>query len=69
MLYTDFRDDFAAPLRTQVAGFASPLTRTLLAGNGLTTPISKARHGTTLRVRLLRQNSVSVNQIPGANGR
>jgi 3-deoxy-D-arabino-heptulosonate 7-phosphate (DAHP) synthase class II len=48
----------------QVAGFASPLTRMLLAGNGLTTPVLEAALGTTLRVRVLRQDRVPVEQIP-----
>jgi hypothetical protein len=47
MLNTDFCADSAAPLLTQAAELTSPLTRTLLASNGLTTPILKAAYGTT----------------------
>jgi 3-deoxy-D-arabino-heptulosonate 7-phosphate (DAHP) synthase class II len=64
MLHTDFSTDVGSPLRAQVGGFASPLTRMLLAGNGLTTPVLEAALGATLRVRVLRQDSVSVKQIP-----
>jgi 3-deoxy-D-arabino-heptulosonate 7-phosphate (DAHP) synthase class II len=56
--------DTGAPLQQQVAGFASPPTRMLLAGNGLTTPVLEAALGTALRVRVLRQDFVSVQQIP-----
>jgi 3-deoxy-D-arabino-heptulosonate 7-phosphate (DAHP) synthase class II len=48
----------------QVAGFASPLTRMLLAGNGLTTPVLEAALDAALQVRVLRQDDVSVEQIP-----
>jgi 3-deoxy-D-arabino-heptulosonate 7-phosphate (DAHP) synthase class II len=52
------------PMPAQVAGFASPLTRMLLASShGLTTPVLEAALGTTLQVRVLRQDCVSVNQI------
>jgi 3-deoxy-D-arabino-heptulosonate 7-phosphate (DAHP) synthase class II/chorismate-pyruvate lyase len=60
MLHTDV----GPPLRGQVAGFASPLTRMLLVGNGLTTPTLEAALGTTLQVRVLRQDYVTVEQIP-----
>ncbi|MGE2817454.1 3-deoxy-7-phosphoheptulonate synthase [Mycobacterium heidelbergense] len=36
----------------------------LLAGNGLTTPVLEAALGTALRVRVLRQDDVAVEQIP-----
>jgi hypothetical protein len=49
MVHTDVRDDAEAPLRAQMAGFASPLTRMLLAGNGLTTPVLEAALCTALR--------------------
>jgi 3-deoxy-D-arabino-heptulosonate 7-phosphate (DAHP) synthase class II/chorismate-pyruvate lyase len=54
----------AAPLLVQVAGFASPTTRMLLAGNGLTTPVLEAALGAALRVRVLRQDDVPAEQIP-----
>jgi 3-deoxy-D-arabino-heptulosonate 7-phosphate (DAHP) synthase class II len=64
MLHTVFRTEVETPLRAQVGGFASPLTRMLLAGTGLTTPVLEAALGAALRVRVLRQDSVSVEQIP-----
>jgi 3-deoxy-7-phosphoheptulonate synthase len=48
----------------QVAAFASPLTRMLLAGNGLTTPVLEAALDTALQVRVLRQDDVSGGEIP-----
>jgi 3-deoxy-D-arabino-heptulosonate 7-phosphate (DAHP) synthase class II/chorismate-pyruvate lyase len=73
MLHTDVKPmlsndtgmalDAGAALQAQVAGFASPLTRMLLAGNGLTTPVLEAALGAALQVRVLRQDSVSAEQI------
>jgi hypothetical protein len=77
MLHTYFPAYADDPLQAEVTWFASPLTATLLAGNGLT-PIVKANAGTTFLVRVpLRipqgNNSVSVKQIvkqiPGTDGR
>jgi 3-deoxy-D-arabino-heptulosonate 7-phosphate (DAHP) synthase class II len=56
--------DIGAPLQTQVAGFASSLTRMLLAGEGLTTPVLEAALSTGLQVRVLRQDDVPGEQIP-----
>lgn len=56
--------DIQPSLQEHVAAFASPLTRMLLAGHGLTTPVLEAALGTTLRVRTLRQDYVPVEQIP-----
>jgi hypothetical protein len=68
MLHNDVRpmlnNDVAAPLRARLGGFASPLTRMMLAGTGLTTPVLEAALGAALRVRGLWQDSVSVEQIP-----
>jgi 3-deoxy-D-arabino-heptulosonate 7-phosphate (DAHP) synthase class II/chorismate-pyruvate lyase len=61
--------DAGAPLQAEFAGFASPLTRMLLAGNGLTTPVLEAALGTALQVRVLRQDDVSGDQIPDAIAR
>jgi hypothetical protein len=63
MLHTDV----GPPLREQAAGFTSPLTRMLPVGNGLTTPALEAAPDITLRVRELRQNYVTVEQIPEAD--
>jgi 3-deoxy-D-arabino-heptulosonate 7-phosphate (DAHP) synthase class II len=56
--------DTATSQQAAVGGFASPQTRMLLAGNGLTTPVLEAATGTALRVRVLRQDYVSAEQIP-----
>jgi 3-deoxy-D-arabino-heptulosonate 7-phosphate (DAHP) synthase class II len=64
MLDNDGHTGVGSPLWTQVAGFASPLTRMLLTGDGLTTPVLEAALGPALRVRVLRQDSVSAKQIP-----
>ncbi|MBO0880055.1 MAG: 3-deoxy-7-phosphoheptulonate synthase [Mycobacterium sp.] len=64
MSHNNVRAHAGAPPQAQVAGFASPLTRMLLAGNGLTTPVLEAALGTTLRVRVLRQDSLTVEQMP-----
>ncbi len=61
--------DAHSALQEQVAGFASPTTRMLLAGNGLTAPVLEAALGAALRVRVLRQDSVPAEQIPEAIAR
>lgn len=53
-----------SPVRQQVASFADPLTRMLLASDGLTTPVLEALLGTRLQVRVLRQDLVPAADIP-----
>ncbi len=50
--------------RRQVAHFTDPLTRMLLASDGFTTPVLEALLGTSLHVRVLRQDLVSAADIP-----
>jgi 3-deoxy-D-arabino-heptulosonate 7-phosphate (DAHP) synthase class II/chorismate-pyruvate lyase len=64
MLDNDFRADVAVSQQVRVVGFVSPLTRMLLAGNGLTTPALEAALGATLQVRVLRQDSVLAGGVP-----
>jgi 3-deoxy-D-arabino-heptulosonate 7-phosphate (DAHP) synthase class II len=51
-----------------VARFTHPMTRMLLAGDGLTTPALEALVGSALQVRVLRQDVVCADAVTGVVG-
>ncbi|WP_280317205.1 3-deoxy-7-phosphoheptulonate synthase [Nocardia wallacei] len=59
-------DSGARSPRDEIAQFAHPLTRMLLASDGFTMPVLEAILRTELQVRVLRQDDVAAARIPAA---